>query len=137
MILRPPRSTRTDTLLPYTTLFRSDLRAFVQRVTGGEGNVYLDAEQARVLFQSEPSVLEDIVGGADTLAEQMASGDIVIPMAQWVATVARLPTAPAIVRPGRTDSEPLSPAELQGLDAAAPAAALSRATTAQAQRAAP
>src|SRR3546814_2791137 len=28
MILRPPRSTRTDTLLPYTTLFRSeDVRA--------------------------------------------------------------------------------------------------------------
>src|SRR3546814_6610253 len=25
MILRPPRSTRTDTLLPYTTLFRSGL----------------------------------------------------------------------------------------------------------------
>src|SRR3546814_18496347 len=24
MILRPPRSTRTDTLFPYTTLFRSD-----------------------------------------------------------------------------------------------------------------
>src|SRR3546814_1532482 len=27
MIRRPPRSTRTDTLFPYTTLFRSDLRA--------------------------------------------------------------------------------------------------------------
>src|SRR3546814_2559565 len=26
MILRPPRSTRTDTLFPYTTLFRSLLR---------------------------------------------------------------------------------------------------------------
>src|SRR3546814_14499638 len=26
MILRPPRSTRTDTLFPYTTLFRSDQR---------------------------------------------------------------------------------------------------------------
>src|SRR3546814_2826408 len=25
MILRPPRSTRTDTLFPYTTLFRSDI----------------------------------------------------------------------------------------------------------------
>src|SRR3546814_8872660 len=25
MILRPPRSTRTDTLVPYTTLFRSEL----------------------------------------------------------------------------------------------------------------
>src|SRR3546814_12307161 len=27
MIRRPPRSTRTDTLLPYTTLFRSPFRA--------------------------------------------------------------------------------------------------------------
>src|SRR3546814_20737296 len=27
MILRPPRSTRTDTLFPYTTLFRSDVVA--------------------------------------------------------------------------------------------------------------
>src|SRR3546814_12694084 len=27
MIRRPPRSTRTDTLFPYTTLFRSDLHA--------------------------------------------------------------------------------------------------------------
>src|SRR3546814_4258468 len=26
MIRRPPRSTRTDTLFPYTTLFRSDLK---------------------------------------------------------------------------------------------------------------
>src|SRR3546814_1980218 len=26
MIRRPPRSTRTDTLFPYTTLFRSDTR---------------------------------------------------------------------------------------------------------------
>src|SRR3546814_10231738 len=25
MILRPPRSTRTDTLFPYTTLFRSEI----------------------------------------------------------------------------------------------------------------
>src|SRR3546814_8038672 len=28
MIRRPPRSTRTDTLFPYTTLFRSRLRRF-------------------------------------------------------------------------------------------------------------
>src|SRR3546814_1409680 len=27
MILRPPRSTRTDTLFPYTTLFRSPVRS--------------------------------------------------------------------------------------------------------------
>src|SRR3546814_1548028 len=31
MIRRPPRSTRTDTLFPYTTLFRSRLRALPDR----------------------------------------------------------------------------------------------------------
>src|SRR3546814_12042944 len=29
MIRRPPRSTRTDTLFPYTTLFRSDQKAMI------------------------------------------------------------------------------------------------------------
>src|SRR3546814_13982003 len=34
MIRRPPRSTRTDTLFPYTTLFRSDhVRENLSRVT--------------------------------------------------------------------------------------------------------
>src|SRR3546814_13814672 len=32
MIRRPPRSTRTDTLFPYTTLFRSFLRVAGERV---------------------------------------------------------------------------------------------------------
>src|SRR3546814_1183450 len=31
MILRPPRSTRTDTLVPYTTLFRSPRRGLPPR----------------------------------------------------------------------------------------------------------
>src|SRR3546814_13573495 len=31
MILRPPRSTRTDTLLPYTTLFRSHILGVLRR----------------------------------------------------------------------------------------------------------
>src|SRR3546814_15787892 len=30
MIRRPPRSTRTDTLFPYTTLFRSELTAVLK-----------------------------------------------------------------------------------------------------------
>src|SRR3546814_4786149 len=30
MIRRPPRSTRTDTLFPYTTLFRSDLQPHIE-----------------------------------------------------------------------------------------------------------
>src|SRR3546814_10924898 len=32
MIRRPPRSTRTDTLFPYTTLFRSDLQDVLMEV---------------------------------------------------------------------------------------------------------
>src|SRR3546814_1955246 len=38
MIRRPPRSTRTDTLFPYTTLFRSKTLQPVcmQRIAGGE-----------------------------------------------------------------------------------------------------
>src|SRR3546814_14363133 len=31
MIRRPPRSTRTDTLFPYTTLFRSHVQSVVER----------------------------------------------------------------------------------------------------------
>src|SRR3546814_4540313 len=34
MIRRPPRSTRTDTLFPYTTLFRSRRQKFVARDAG-------------------------------------------------------------------------------------------------------
>src|SRR3546814_5662633 len=38
MIRRPPRSTRTDTLFPYTTLFRSDavVTMLLQPVPGSE-----------------------------------------------------------------------------------------------------
>src|SRR3546814_5620139 len=32
MIRRPPRSTRTDTLFPYTTLFRSEVRELAERL---------------------------------------------------------------------------------------------------------
>src|SRR3546814_7524308 len=39
MIRRPPRSTRTDTLFPYTTLFRS--KGYVQRVI--ENSVVYDS----------------------------------------------------------------------------------------------
>src|SRR3546814_2910218 len=36
MIRRPPRSTRTDTLFPYTTLFRSDVDPHLGRDPCGE-----------------------------------------------------------------------------------------------------
>src|SRR3546814_15096223 len=37
MIRRPPRSTRTDTLFPYTTLFRSTRRRAARNAADGRG----------------------------------------------------------------------------------------------------
>src|SRR3546814_6348173 len=39
MLPRPPRSTRTDTLFPYTTLFRSGTEIIVERPDGVKRNV--------------------------------------------------------------------------------------------------
>src|SRR3546814_14014286 len=48
MIRRPPRSTRTDTLFPYTTLFRSGLGAIYGQIIGRlpRVNLYNDFETA-------------------------------------------------------------------------------------------
>src|SRR3546814_15479271 len=59
MILRPPRSTRTDTLFPYTTLFRSKIRSSAGRHRGaaageqdfGQENKGL-SESSRILYRS-------------------------------------------------------------------------------------
>src|SRR3546814_13288310 len=50
MIRRPPRSTRTDTLFPYTTLFRSYLLEAVGnvRINSPEGTVYGDKGQYKL-----------------------------------------------------------------------------------------
>src|SRR3546814_12491266 len=43
MIRRPPRSTRTDTLFPYTTLFRSDRDALLHAARELPGKLLLEA----------------------------------------------------------------------------------------------
>src|SRR3546814_3726584 len=52
MIRRPPRSTRTDTLFPYTTLFRS-VQALLARATSAlhAGQLVGDENSAAALFQ--------------------------------------------------------------------------------------
>src|SRR3546814_15831692 len=52
MIRRPPRSTRTDTLFPYTTLFRSDRRALLrQGQNGRDPRRFRPAEPGRVMAE--------------------------------------------------------------------------------------
>src|SRR3546814_14110402 len=47
MIRRPPRSTRTDTLFPYTTLFRSLSTHSAARVTTSTTRQFLDLDKGR------------------------------------------------------------------------------------------
>lgn len=92
----------------------ADAEAFVREAGGG--SVYLKAEDAITLFQSEPAMLADLVGGDDILQEQMAGGDVVIPLEKWASVVARLPNADEIVRHGRMSADDLSAAELEAFD---------------------
>src|SRR3546814_137624 len=56
MIRRPPRSTRTDTLFPYTTLFRSGVDVevgVVERHHGQAGAVDADAFAEHYVFERQ------------------------------------------------------------------------------------
>src|SRR3546814_2908532 len=54
MIRRPPRSTRTDTRFPYTTLFRSFMRSFAD----------ICAVEAKALGQQRGGAFEALAGDA-------------------------------------------------------------------------
>src|SRR3546814_10064726 len=51
MIRRPPRSTRTDTLFPYTAVFRSDQRRACCREGGGRGAACAGGHAPRAGFR--------------------------------------------------------------------------------------
>src|SRR3546814_3784092 len=84
MIRRPPRSTRTDTLFPYTTLFRS---------AGGDDKVFIAAEQL-ALRRIWPEFLRDNTHG-NTGRAARATGTI-----GDILTAAKTDTAQRIVQLG-------------------------------------
>src|SRR3546814_6799505 len=68
MIRRPPRSTRTDPLFPYTTLFRSDRdrpRAGAQRLRRVRGIVLARAELVEVVVGGDVGVGGQFFVGAE------------------------------------------------------------------------
>src|SRR3546814_20118192 len=70
MIRRPPRSTRTDTLFPYTTLFRSAIRHIVSDPRG------LAAPGCAVgVFRAGKPVLVTAAGAADIADARALDGD--------------------------------------------------------------
>src|SRR3546814_17744992 len=56
MIRRPPRSTRTDTLFPYTTLFRSDLGFHFGQKETAENERYLDTGAGKHLGEFDTHI---------------------------------------------------------------------------------
>src|SRR3546814_15815780 len=74
MIRRPPRSTRTDTLFPYTTLFRS-------AVDGSGGREYKAADAGVATGLQQIAADRDVVGVvaqrvADRFLDQNAPGEV-------------------------------------------------------------
>src|SRR3546814_4395613 len=79
MLRRPPRSTRTDTLFPYTTLFRSDAIAVgaALAVGGGAGqdDVGLDRAEGLVVEAAGPHRRRRHVGDHDVRLGHQLAGD--------------------------------------------------------------
>src|SRR3546814_17869321 len=68
MIRRPPRSTRTDTLFPYTTLFRSDEAAEALAATVAEAGGFAPYIEARHELKVRRLPLEVMAGSIRRLA---------------------------------------------------------------------
>src|SRR3546814_6447661 len=72
MIRRPPRSTRTDTLFPYTTLFRSDLlvpfQAVLERVHRVAGPIDIALAHPDAEFDLAPRHGREAVAVDDKVA---------------------------------------------------------------------
>src|SRR3546814_13781538 len=83
MIRRPPRSTRTDTLFPYTTLFRS-LRA-VQQVRPDRADREIAADP---LFDEDFEV--GAIGGAKLLADHAVIGGPLLALRRAAGATPRL-----------------------------------------------
>src|SRR3546814_17060643 len=71
MIRRPPRSTRTDTLFPYTTLFRS-LVAHRREVTDNALQAYVP-EFAEAFYEPGPD--QDLAKGRNFVIKAYVFGD--------------------------------------------------------------
>src|SRR3546814_10259638 len=75
MIRRPPRSTRTDTLFPYTTLFRSLLGCrLVARIAGPNSHITreLDEPMKKTLWERLQPRSFDFPGAEEELAAEAA-----------------------------------------------------------------
>src|SRR3546814_3414933 len=69
MIRRPPRSTRTDTLFPYTTLFRSAVYNHYKRIESRQKNDDVELAKSNILLVSPTGSGKTLL--AETLARML------------------------------------------------------------------
>src|SRR3546814_1021387 len=82
MLRRPPRSTRTDTLFPYTTLFRSRYAVIQMDVRGRDADSFVQAAEAAIDQQMElPTGYWIEWGGAfENQQRAMAKMAVIVPI---------------------------------------------------------
>src|SRR3546814_15004328 len=71
MIRRPPRSTRTDTLFPYTTLFRSSNTLPLGRKGSQPNRVQVESNQSRAAIDACPPGSTSVLSSSDCLLLNM------------------------------------------------------------------
>src|SRR3546814_15183748 len=76
MIRRPPRSTRTDTLFPYTTLFRSTLKTLADFTISHDLNVN-NTQLAAFDTNGHDIVMAGDIGGAGVV-QKIGSGTLTL-----------------------------------------------------------
>src|SRR3546814_8209325 len=109
MIRRPPRSTRTDTLFPYTTLFRSDPVGVILRQAEAVARRLLDRSDGGGVAARHQHVDEHVIGwdGVEAMLKQELADGFEHPPP--------LPLDPSIVRHARPQRSEEHTSELQSL----------------------
>src|SRR3546814_13744936 len=104
MIRRPPRSTRTDTLFPYTTLFRStvayaDLNVYAECAANGVAGIYAVTGQATPLLPFTTATVRCTVNGQPTIASIPTVVGLIggfLPLAPLLPTPSEAAVRPAV-----------------------------------------
>src|SRR3546814_1722415 len=93
MIRRPPRSTRTDTLFPYTTLFRSNERL---KAAGGQGLIAPAFLIDKAVTAMEATIADAKAGGSmvESLVRRTGEANIA---GDWSARAAKIVQGPVAV----------------------------------------
>src|SRR3546814_10409499 len=77
MIRRPPRSTRTDTLFPYTTLFRSDIpHSHRQDELGDLARAAVKLRETSIAKQQADQGMREMVKVVGDALRRLADGDL-------------------------------------------------------------